>query len=482
MGFNLGAALGAGATSALNTYSAIEKIKQEKAREGRDAARFEQEQKDWQGKEALRTAASEIPTGDTIQVPDPGAMTGGYDQQDAPMRTEAISPDQKMANFRQRALALGADPTAVQQYEAGGVQLQGARQNLEEGKYRLGSLKRQADIEEQVAVERQKWQQKMANMHTEVQDTFARDGINGVLKYAAPQLKQAGLTSSVMGNTVTLKRGKEVVDQFDVKDAPGAIDKYMGQHYLHGFAQHLVDMGLTTTGEAMNWALGKERNQISGREVAVKESRLEAENAKDFAAGRYYDRGGSSATRQTASQIMQEKINAYADAMVKANPELPRAEAEKRAAQLMMRDPDATQVSPEQKKLAELYAEEAAGAKDAAALKVVQKKYAALGVKTGYVDPVAVREKAVKDGEDPFAQGNRGKDEKVVPSKAEPVPTNALPTNPYRHVTRGGTTIDQAALQADLAEYNKLANSAIPLAAGRRKLLEQKLRAAGAIE
>lgn len=77
------------------------------------------------------------------------------------------------------------------------------------------------------------------------------------------------------------------------------------------------------------------------------------------------------------------------------------------------------------------------------------------------------------------------KQSSAIPAKTEsaPAPQTPIPTttagNPYRN-NRG--VVDQASLQADMAEYNQLANSALPLAAGRRKALEQKLRAAGAIE
>jgi hypothetical protein len=62
------------------------------------------------------------------------------------------------------------------------------------------------------------------------------------------------------------------------------------------------------------------------------------------------------------------------------------------------------------------------------------------------------------------------------------VPTNSLSSNPYRSVSRGTTTIDQAAIQKDLAEYKSLQNSAVPLAGGRKAFLEQKLRAAGVLQ
>ena len=72
----------------------------------------------------------------------------------------------------------------------------------------------------------------------------------------------------------------------------------------------------------------------------------------------------------------------------------------------------------------------------------------------------------------------------ATPVKATPsaIPTNASVSNPYRTVSRGNTTVDQTAIQKDLAEYNSLLNSAVPLAGGRKAFLEQKLRAAGVLQ
>jgi hypothetical protein len=330
MGFNLGIAMGAGATSALNTYTTLSKMQQEQEK-------FAREKKQWKDEDeaaALMKSAYAGPqessgtsVGQALQGLDrPDAAGNTMGQEGRAALEEALSklsPEQAQAALQQYTRAYGADPkadpgvykgqnglfvtdkpynpeqayvdaalksgnqVALKQARANqltGLQIDSSRQGLEEGKYRLGSLQRQADTDTQIAEERKKWQQQMASMHTEIQDTFARDGVNGVLKYAEPQLKKAGLTGSVMGNTVTLKRGKDVVEQFDVKDAPAAIDKYMGQQYVHGFAQHLVDMGLTTTAEAMNWALGRERNDISNREVAIKESLAPSEIAKNNAA------------------------------------------------------------------------------------------------------------------------------------------------------------------------------------------------------
>lgn len=56
------------------------------------------------------------------------------------------------------------------------------------------------------------------------------------------------------------------------------------------------------------------------------------------------------------------------------------------------------------------------------------------------------------------------------------------PGNPYRVQGRGGARVDQAALNADMQEYESLKGDPRPVVQGRVKLLEQRLQAAGAIE
>jgi hypothetical protein len=255
MGFNLGAFASGLAQGGINTYSTLDDIERKQKADAREEERMGAWRKEQEGKEALRTAALEVPTGDTVQTPTFQGMTGSYDQQDAPMRTEAITPEQKNANFRQRALALGADPMAVQDYEARGLQADAARMTLKKGGFELKSLQRQDDLDTQIDAERKSWQQDMVKMKTRVDDTFAKDGITGIRKEFAPELKQAGVTMDVVGNKVTLKQGKNVLEAFDVKEAPQVLEKYLGMHYVQGFGERLASKGLfKTPAEAIDYA------------------------------------------------------------------------------------------------------------------------------------------------------------------------------------------------------------------------------------
>lgn len=148
MGFNFGAFAGGLGKGAMDTYTTLkdQQSREEASQRAERALRMQEDEalRLRTEREALRSAIGEIPQGDTVRVPTFQGMTGSYDQQDAPTRTEAITPEQKMANFRSRAVALGADPTAALQYEAGGLQLESSRQGLKKGTLEIGELERNA--------------------------------------------------------------------------------------------------------------------------------------------------------------------------------------------------------------------------------------------------------------------------------------------------------------------------------------------------
>ncbi len=76
------------------------------------------------------------------------------------------------------------------------------------------------------------------------------------------------------------------------------------------------------------------------------------------------------------------------------------------------------------KKLQQNYADEVSGAKTSEQATAIRKKYAGLGVNTGYVDVVEDKTKTVKKGEDPFAGGGKG-GTVAAPASAIPLPTSA---------------------------------------------------------
>lgn len=125
MALNLGAFAGGLAQGGVNTYRTLQDIESQKQERELRAMQMEDIKREREGKEALRQAIGEIPQADTVPVQQFGTGTGGVDE-DRPMVQQPMSQQDKMANFQQRAVALGADPTAVQHYAAGNYQLQNA--------------------------------------------------------------------------------------------------------------------------------------------------------------------------------------------------------------------------------------------------------------------------------------------------------------------------------------------------------------------
>jgi hypothetical protein len=150
----------------------------------------------------------------------------------------------------------------------------------------------------------------------------------------------------------------------------------------------------------------------------------------------------------------------------------------------MLKKPDRATVSAEMEKAAYALYNEAIASNDEARVKAVKKAYPQV---FGEDDTTKAVKAAIEKRNNPqpnstapaAAPATTPAAPAAVPTA---IPTNALASNPYRTVMRGNTTVDQAAIQKDLAEYKSLQNSAVPTAGGRRAFLEQKLRAAGVLQ
>lgn len=118
-------------------------------------------------------------------------------------------------------------------------------------------------------------------------------------------------------------------------------------------------------------------------------------------------------------------------------------------------------------KLQQNYADEVSGAKTPDQIKAIQKKYSALGVNTGYVDPVAAAMKDAKLGSDPFAGGGKG-GAVAAPASAIPLPTPA-PAPRYGNISPevtgpitdriGGLDIEIERAMQTLRDQPNLANA-----------------------
>lgn len=279
MAFNLGAFAGGLAKGGMDTYTTLKDIERRDQEAAQRAEVHDAWKKEQAGKEGLRQAISEIPTGDSVQVPTYEGMTGGLDSQDIPTRTEAITPDQKMANFRQRAVALGADPTAVQQYEAGGLQIQSARQNLKKGEFELADAARNQQFNKRFDTAMDEVHQASGARLTSIQTTAETGGMKGLVEKFGPELKKAlGHDVALVGNNIVVKDGKKVIQTISSLDA--AVQALNGVAQLE-FGQLLEDKmikgGLFKTPQEMA-AFFKNRSDAAreDRKVGIMESELKA--------------------------------------------------------------------------------------------------------------------------------------------------------------------------------------------------------------
>lgn len=109
MGFNLGAALGAAAQSGMNTYLKLgeEQRQEEELNMRRQEAAYQEEQRN-QERKLNEITSQTLGMGSTrVTGQDYTGVTGGIDTAEPALKTEAYTDQQKMADFKQRALAAG---------------------------------------------------------------------------------------------------------------------------------------------------------------------------------------------------------------------------------------------------------------------------------------------------------------------------------------------------------------------------------------
>lgn len=109
MALNFGAALGAAAKSGMDTYMSMEENERRKKELAfREAeAKWQEEQRN-QERKLNEITGQTFGMGDTrVTGRDYAGVTGGIDTAEPALKTEAYSPQQKMADFKQRSLAAG---------------------------------------------------------------------------------------------------------------------------------------------------------------------------------------------------------------------------------------------------------------------------------------------------------------------------------------------------------------------------------------
>lgn len=109
MALNFGAALGAAAKSGMDTYMSLEENerRQKELKFREDEAKWQEEQRN-QERKLNEITGQTLGMGDTrVTGADYTGVTGGIDTAEPALKTEAYTPQQKMADFKQRALSAG---------------------------------------------------------------------------------------------------------------------------------------------------------------------------------------------------------------------------------------------------------------------------------------------------------------------------------------------------------------------------------------
>lgn len=138
-------AIGNFAGGATKGYLATDAHLREQARADAEEARRQTDFNDSQTSlKAIRDAATEYGsnTADNKYVdPTDYHFSGGIDD-DRPAAMATVSPEERMQNMQQRALALGARPEDAQRYALGNVQIASGQQGLKKGGLEISALQR----------------------------------------------------------------------------------------------------------------------------------------------------------------------------------------------------------------------------------------------------------------------------------------------------------------------------------------------------
>lgn len=229
------------------------------------------------------------------------------------------------------------DPMKGQQAEAGALA-------LKKGGLEVKALQRDADFNDRFDKVMQGVYQSSATRMQDIQTTAETGGMKGLVDKFGPELKKAlGADVQLVGNNIVVKaKGQKPQTISSLSQAVQALQGAAQLEFGQQLEQRLLGEGLFKSPQELvkffqdrREADRKDRDTDSA--IALRGAQANAANAS---AG-YYNRGGASANRQTQGQVLNEKIDAYATIMMKADPNLSRADAEKRAAQVLLRDPEA---------------------------------------------------------------------------------------------------------------------------------------------
>ena len=263
MGFNLGAALGAAAQSGVNTYTKLgeEQRQEEELNMRRQEAAYQEEQRN-QERELNRITALTLGAGDKRMVADQGTVNPNYEGADGPAATGykevAYTPQQQMADFKQRALGAGIPLQKV-------TAVSGAHR-----------AEKYAEKEEMALGFSQQVMDDIRANPTDLGAVFK--------KHFEPLYNEGKLPGLSDGKTVEVLPGKGGTQSLLFRDAKGNPTQPpvpLDIHAMEAITQKWGDLMMKSASPANYWK--SRETDLKAREVKVKEDLVPSEIAKNKA-------------------------------------------------------------------------------------------------------------------------------------------------------------------------------------------------------
>jgi len=323
-------------------YDSAERIRL--AKEQQELAKKEfglrEEQHGWQrsaeeGKVALREAIAA--QGDLYTSSPEKVMAGPAPQgmpQEGGYAIPGATPEQKLANIQQRALMGGANPADLQTFMTGHLA--------------LGNAQRLAKLDAQFDAAMNTLHKESADRLTGIQTTAQGGGLKGLADTFGPELKKA-FGHDVKYNPVpggngeiVVMDGKKVLTRItDLGQATSALEKLAQQEFADKYEKAMLRPGMFKSGAELTTYLNK-REELKNQGITAQAA---AKNAETNAAvgGAHINYYNSFATKnnQTTAGAFEDKIKGLSKVYMDADPNMSLADARKKAAQELVKSPDA---------------------------------------------------------------------------------------------------------------------------------------------
>ena len=299
-----------------------------------------------EGKTALREAIasqgdlSTISPDQVMAGPAPqGVPTGTYEGQPAGGYTiPGATPEQKLSNIQQRALAGGANPSDLQSFMSGHLT--------------LGSAQRQAKLDAQFDATMNTLHKESTDRLNTIKTTAESGGLKGLAETFGPELNKAFghdvKYNAVPGGNgeIVVMDGKKVLTRIsNLGDATAALEKLAGQEFTNKFNNSMMRPGMFKSAAELTAFMNKKD------ELDIKRGELGVHQSMYGPGGTYervHDKANAAMSARNSEKSISARAQEYATALVDAgtiNPATKQPytpeEAKKYALSVALHDPNA---------------------------------------------------------------------------------------------------------------------------------------------